>query len=167
MLPDGCLNGRGITGRMSGSISRRTRRSRTGSASTAQPAFAPVFNLIAGMTFYSPKPERMRRPTPIGPGKALYRDGSNAADVLARLEREKPMILSRVRDYLQSFNPEFRDVTVTETTSHRWLAFSPSTNPSNWKLNSSEPNATSAGRSPVNAGVLAALWEIDLPTRRK
>jgi predicted ATPase len=104
----------------------------------AQPAFAPVFNLIAGMTFYSPKPERMRRPTPIGPGKALYRDGSNAADVLARLEREKPMILSRVRDYLQSFNPEFRDVTVTETTSHRWLAFSPSTNPSNWKLNSSD-----------------------------
>lgn len=104
----------------------------------AQPAFAPVFNLIAGMTFYSPNPEKMRRPTSVGPGKILSRDASNAADVLARLQRERPMTVERVRGYLQSFNPEFQDVTVTETDNYRWLAFRPSTNPSDWKLNSSE-----------------------------
>ena len=104
----------------------------------AQPAFAPVFNLLAGMTFYSPNPEKMRRPTPVGPGKVLSRDASNAADVLARLEREKPVTFERIRSYLQSFNPEFQDVTVTETDNYRWLAFRPSTNPSDWRLNSSD-----------------------------
>ena len=90
------------------------------------------------MTFYSPNPEKMRRPTSVGPGKILSRDASNAADVLARLQRERPMTVERVRGYLQSFNPEFQDVTVTETDNYRWLAFRPSTNPSDWKLNSSE-----------------------------
>jgi len=103
-----------------------------------QPVFAPVFNLIGSMMFYSPNPEKMRRPKPIGPGRVLARDASNAADVLARLEREQPITVERVRGYLQSFNPEFRDVTVTETPNHRWLAFTPSANPSDWSLNSSD-----------------------------
>jgi predicted ATPase len=104
----------------------------------AQPAFAPVFNLIAGMTFYSPNPEKMRQPTSAGPGKVLSRDASNAADVLARLQREKPRLVERIRGYLQSFNPEFQDVTVTETDNYRWLAFRPSRNPSDWRFNSSD-----------------------------
>jgi predicted ATPase len=104
----------------------------------AQPAFAPAFNIIAGMTFYSPNPEKMRRPTAVGPGKVLSRDASNAADVLARLERDQPIVVERIRGYLQSFNPEFKDVMVTETENYRWLAFRPVTNPSDWRLNSSD-----------------------------
>jgi predicted ATPase len=103
-----------------------------------QPAFAPVFTLIAGMTFYSPNPEKMRRPSAIGPGKVLSRDASNAADVLARLQREQPKLADRIRDYLRSFNPEFQDVTVTEKDNYRWLAFGPSHDPSEWRFTSSE-----------------------------
>jgi len=102
----------------------------------AQPAFAPAFNLIAGMTFYSPNPEEMRQPRSLGPGRVLSRDASNAADVLARLQREKPLLVERIREYLQSFNPEFQDVSVTETGDYRWLAFRPASNLSDWWLNS-------------------------------
>jgi predicted ATPase len=104
----------------------------------AQPAFAPAFNIIAGMTFYSPNPEKMRQPTSGGPGKVLSRDASNAADVFARLQRDKPAVVERIRGYLESFNPEFKDVMVTETDNYRWLAFRPATNPSGWRLNSSD-----------------------------
>lgn len=102
------------------------------------PQFSPVFNLIAGFTFYAPNPERMRRPTPAGPGKVLSRDASNAADVLARMERTRPEIVARIIEYVRSFNPEFTDVTVVEPGNYRWLAFTPATNPSHWKLNSSD-----------------------------
>jgi predicted ATPase len=102
------------------------------------PVFAPVFNLIAGMTFYSPAPEKMRRPVPAGPGKVLSRDASNAADVLARIERTDPQVVTRIRQYLTAFNPEFSDVRFTETGAYRWLAFTPSSDPSNWRLNSSD-----------------------------
>ncbi len=104
----------------------------------SMPAFAPVFNLLAGLTFYSPNPEQMRRPISVGPGKVLARDASNAADVLARIERSHPQIAERVRGYLQSFNPEFKDVTITESGNYRWLAFTPATNPSQWRLNGSD-----------------------------
>jgi hypothetical protein len=104
----------------------------------ALPPFAPVFNLIAGLTFYAPNPERMRKPTVLGPGKVLSRDAVNAADVLARIERTRPDVTARIRGYLRSFNPEFDDVTVTESSNYRWLAFQPATNPSNWRLNSSD-----------------------------
>jgi predicted ATPase len=97
-----------------------------------------VFNLIAGLTFYAPNPERMRKPTALGPGKVLSRDAFNAADVLARIERTRPDVTARIRDYLRSFNPEFDDVTVTESSNYRWLAFRPATNPSKWRLNSSD-----------------------------
>jgi hypothetical protein len=104
----------------------------------AHPVFAPVFNLIAGMTSYSPNPDEMRRPTSVGPGKVLSRNASNAADVLARLEREKPMIAERIQGYLQSFNPEFQNVTVTKWDDYRWLAFIPSSFPSGWRFHSSD-----------------------------
>lgn len=104
----------------------------------ALPQFAPVFTLLSGLTFYAPNPERMRRPTPIGPGKVLSRDGSNCADVLARIERTHPQITARIRGYLRSFNPEFADVSVTDLPDFRWLAFTPAGNPSHWRLNSSE-----------------------------
>jgi predicted ATPase len=104
----------------------------------ALPQFAPVFNLIANLTFYAPNPTGMRKPTAVGPGKVLFRDASNAADVLARIERANPDVTARIRGYLRSFNPEFDDVTVTESSNYRWLAFRPATNPSNWRLNSSD-----------------------------
>jgi predicted ATPase len=113
----------------------------------SQPAFAPAFNLIAGMTFYSPNPEKMRQPISAGPGRVLSPDTSNAADVLARLERERSTLVERIRGYLHSFNPEFRDVSTTETGSYRWLTFGPAANPSGWRLNGSD----------VSEGTLRAL----------
>lgn len=104
----------------------------------ALPAFAPVFNLIAAMTLYSPSTHIMRLPASIGTGHILSRDASNAADVLARLQRTSPETVVRIRGYLTSFNPEFSDVTVTEAGNYRWLAFTPASNPSNWTLTSSD-----------------------------
>jgi predicted ATPase len=124
----------------------------------SQPAYAPAFNLIAGMTFYSPNPEKMRQPTSVGPGKVLSRDASNAADVLARLQRDKPTVVERIRGYLQSFNPEFKDVTVTETDNYRWLAFRPATNPSDWRLNSSDVSEGTLRAM----GILLAIFQTGL-----
>lgn len=104
----------------------------------ALPQFAGAFELLAGLTFYAPNPERMRKPAAVGPGKVLSRDASNAADVLARIERMKPEVTARIRGYLHSFNPEFDGVAVIESNNYRWLAFRPVTNPSKWRLNSSE-----------------------------
>jgi predicted ATPase len=126
-----------------------------------QPAFAPVFTLISGMTFYSPNPEKMRRPTSLGSGKVLFRDASNAADVLWRLEREKPNTVERIQGYLRSFNPEFRDVAVTETDNYRWLAFRPCTNPSDWRLNSSDVSDGTLRAM----GILLAIFQSGSETR--
>ncbi len=111
------------------------------------PQFAPVFHLIAGFGFYAPNPERMRRPTPPGAGRVLSRDASNAADLVARLEKMNPEILGRIAAYLSSFNPEFAGVTVTESSSYRWLAFIPASDPRHWRLNGSD----------VSDGTLRAL----------
>ena len=104
----------------------------------SMPAFAPAFNLIAGITMYSPYPEKMRRQTAPGTGKVLSRDASNAADVVARLEKDSPRVLARIRDYLASFNPEFSDITTAEIGGNRWLAFIPASNPTHWRLNSTD-----------------------------
>lgn len=111
------------------------------------PQFAPVFQLLAGFAFYAPSPERMRRPAPPGPGRVLSRDACNAADLVARLQQSYPEIINRVGQYLTSFNPEFSSLTVTESDSYRWLAFTPAANPVNWRLNSSD----------VSDGTLRAL----------
>lgn len=111
------------------------------------PAFAPVFNLIAGLTFYAPNPERMRPPTPPVPAKVLARDCSNAAGILARIEREQPEIAARLKAYLFSINPEFQDVKVEESGEYFSLTFTPSTNPAQWRM---------AGAD-VSDGTLSAL----------
>ena len=97
-----------------------------------------MFDIVTGMRFYAPNPEKMRLPRAIGSGAVLNPDASNAADFLARLERDYPPIMERIRGYLESFNPEFSSVSVNETDDYRWLAFTPASNPSGWKLRSSE-----------------------------
>jgi hypothetical protein len=58
----------------------------------------PVFNLMTGITMYSPNAEAMRKQAALGTGTVLSRDASNAADVVARLKRTAPQVLARVRD---------------------------------------------------------------------
>lgn len=101
----------------------------------ALPQFAPVFKLIAGLTFYAPNPDRMRAPKVVGPGKVLSFDASNSADVVARIESTLPDVIERISGYLRSFNPEFDGLTVTEFNNYRWLAFRPATHPGSWKFN--------------------------------
>jgi hypothetical protein len=123
----------------------------------SMPAFAPVFSLISGITMYSPSPERMRRQAPPGPGKVLSRDASNAADVVARLERTSPQVLARVRGYLHSINPAFRDLTVTDLGGNRWLSFLPDVNPSHWRINSHD---VSDGTLRATA-ILLAIFQVE------
>jgi hypothetical protein len=54
------------------------------------------------------------------------------------MERDRPDVTARIRGYLCSFNPEFDNVTITETDNYRWLAFTPAANPTGWRLNSSD-----------------------------
>jgi len=109
--------------------------------------YGALFKAIAGMTFYSPIPGKIRRPVAAGPGTVLWPDASNAADVLARLQRERPQTMERIRGYVQSFNPEFQDLAVTTVENFRLITFVPSMNPSAWRLNSSD----------VSDGTLRAL----------
>jgi hypothetical protein len=63
--------------------------------------------------------------------------------------------VERIRGYLQSFNPEFKDLGVTEADNYRWLAFRPATNPSGWRMNGSD-----VSEGTLRAiGILLALFQ--------
>lgn len=122
------------------------------------PPFAPVFNLLANISFCSPDPEKMRRPAPLGPGKILSRDAGNAPDVLMRLLRVAPKTVNRLNQYLTTLNPQFQEVRVAESENFRWLAFVPA-NPTQWVLNSS-----SVSEGTLRAtGILLALFQAHGP----
>ena len=125
------------------------------------PPFAPVFNLLANMVFYSPNPEKMRVSVSPGSGKVLSRDASNAADVLARLQRTEKEATNRLNEYLASFNPQLKKVVATHFVvehlrNFQLLNFEPTNNPTQWWLDGS---AVSDGTLRAT-GILLALFQV-------
>ena len=70
------------------------------------PAFRPVYEALAGMSFYDIQPEQVRMVQPRGPADLLAHDGGNVASVLARLKSEAPGTAARIVQYLSKIVPE-------------------------------------------------------------
>lgn len=62
--------------------------------------FGPAYNALSRMAFYKLNPDAIRNPAPPQPGELLKRDGSNAASVLAKIERLNPDFKERLETYL-------------------------------------------------------------------
>lgn len=117
--------------------------------------FSNLHNFLRGFTFPEPNPRKMRVPMPLGPGKRLSRDGSNAADVAARIQETHPEIMDRISGYLHSFNEDVVALRVLEMNEHRMLMFLP-------EENSARPvfNASQMSDGTLRAvGVLLALFQ--------
>jgi len=91
-------------------------------AASGTDEFRPVYDFLTQMRSYSISPERLREPQEPDPGDSLKRDGSNAAAVLRRIQREAShearyervcSLLSKVVDGLEGV--EYRSMGQKET----------------------------------------------------
>lgn len=69
------------------------------------PQYRKVYDGLLGMGFYNLNPEAMKELQAPDAGELLRRDGSNIASVVARLEKDKPEIVERIRGYLSTIVP--------------------------------------------------------------
>lgn len=77
---------------------------------SGRPEFRPVYDFLAAMGFYNVDPHVIRRPqSPNGIG-LLRGDGSNLANVVARLRKEQPEVMRRVKSYLEAIVPGILEV---------------------------------------------------------
>jgi predicted ATPase len=74
------------------------------------PLIVQVYETLCAMMFYNPSPSEIRESESTAPGLRLSPSGNNLASIVARMERQQPAALSRVLEYLQVINPQFRDV---------------------------------------------------------
>jgi predicted ATPase len=71
--------------------------------------FRKVYDGLLAMGFYNLNPEAMKELQAPDAGELLRRDGSNIASVVARLNKEKPEIIERIRGYLSTIVPDVTD----------------------------------------------------------
>lgn len=79
-------------------------------AASGNPSFRPVYDALVSMGFYNLNPEAMKELQSPDAGELLHHDGGNIAGVIARLKADKPEVLKRITDYLETIVPGIRDV---------------------------------------------------------
>lgn len=72
--------------------------------------FRPLYDALTHMAFYNLNPDRIRDLQAPDAGEVLRRDGGNLASVLGRLERDGPVLKSRIEEYLSKVVPGIRGV---------------------------------------------------------
>lgn len=70
------------------------------------PEFRPAFDALVSMGFYNLSPQAIRELQNPDAGELLHGSGGNIASVVARLEREQPSSLERIRQYLKTIVPD-------------------------------------------------------------
>lgn len=73
------------------------------------PVFRPAYDALLSVGFYNLNPETMKEPQSPDAGELLHPDGSNIASVLARLARQQPETVERIRTYLSTIVPAIAD----------------------------------------------------------
>jgi predicted ATPase len=73
------------------------------------PQFRKVYDGLQAIGFYNLNPEAMKELQAPDAGELLRRDGSNIASVVARLSKEKPEVIERIRGYLSTIVPDITD----------------------------------------------------------
>lgn len=73
------------------------------------PEFRPAYDALLSAGFYNLNPETMKEPQSPDSGELLHPDGANIASVLARLARQQPETVERIRTYLSTIVPAIED----------------------------------------------------------
>lgn len=73
------------------------------------PDFRPAYDALLSVGFYNLNPETMKEPQSPDSGELLHSDGANIASVLARLTRQQPEAVERIRTYLSTIVPAIAD----------------------------------------------------------
>jgi predicted ATPase len=73
------------------------------------PVFRKAYDGLLAMGFYNLNPESIKELQAPDAGELLRRDGSNLASVVARLAKEKPEIVARIKGYLGKIVPDITD----------------------------------------------------------
>lgn len=86
-------------------------------------AFRPVYDALSTMGFYNLNPNVLRELQAPGPRELLTRDGSNLPGVLQNLSESKPLLKSRVEEYLSQVVPGITHVDGTTVGRRETLLF--------------------------------------------
>ncbi|MCI0360022.1 MAG: AAA family ATPase [Planctomycetaceae bacterium] len=73
------------------------------------PQYRRIYDGLLAMGFYNLNPEAMKELQAPDAGELLRRDGSNIASVVARLAKDRPEIIERIKGYLRSIVPDITD----------------------------------------------------------
>jgi predicted ATPase len=87
------------------------------------PEFRPVYDALSAMRFYDFNVDVMRKPQAPDVGRWLRSDGSNVASVVARLSREQPESLLRIKQYLCAIVPGIKSIERVPQGSFETLGF--------------------------------------------
>lgn len=74
-------------------------------AASSIPQFRDVYDSLRSMGFYNLNPEVVRELQSADAGELLHRDGANIASVVARLQSERPQVVERVKQFLNTITP--------------------------------------------------------------
>jgi predicted ATPase len=74
------------------------------------PQFRRVYDELRAIGIYNFNPQAMKELEEPDAETLLRRDGSNIASIVARLSKEKPESIERIRGYLRTIVPEIRDL---------------------------------------------------------
>jgi predicted ATPase len=90
----------------------------------SDPESQAVYELLSGMEFYTPDPERMRIDLDTtGSADILDEDGENIASVLDRLSQTEKATKDRIEDYLRAIVPGLERVEAEDFRSYKLLNF--------------------------------------------
>ncbi len=73
------------------------------------PEFRPFYDALLAMGFYNLNPEKIKEVQKPDAGELLWRDGSNLASVVARLEEDRSAVKDRICEYLALIVPQITD----------------------------------------------------------
>lgn len=111
--------------------------------------FRGIFDLLAGMGFYSISPDQLRELQEPDAGRLLLRDGRNVASVIARIQQQHPHVKERIEQYLGRIAPGVTRVDKMSLRHKETLEFK--------QLVAGDPNPWSFPAQNMSDGTLRAL----------
>jgi predicted ATPase len=111
--------------------------------------FAPVFNALDNLNYYSINLNTLRQWQTASPGDVLYADGSNAASVLQEIADHEPDNFQRICELMEAIVPTIKRIDVKEYGGRLELEFT-----QRWD---GGPNSLTLGATAMSDGTLRAL----------
>lgn len=93
------------------------------------PEFRPAHDFLATMGFYNVDPHVIKKPQGPDGGGLLRGDGSNLANIVARLRKENPEVMRRVESYLEAIVPGIVEVESVALPPYEMLQFTQALGP--------------------------------------